>query len=139
MLSSNRLNMFLYFIAIAHIGIGISLPLLVVSGAFDSYVDYFHQITMAQLDQPSLRSEKVLIALFGPTIASWGLLFLILVHFGIKQLSRFSYAILVTAILSWAIYDSLISYWFSLNINLAINILAFSAILIPLSIIRFRR
>jgi len=135
--STKILNLFLYFMAIAHIISGISIPLLVFSGAFDSYADYFHQ-SVTSLAGASIRSEKALIALFGPTIASWGFLFLILVHHGVDKLSRFAYACLVAALLSWAIYDSLISYWFSLHMHLAINALAFAALLIPITLLRFR-
>lgn len=137
MLPTKSLNIFLYFMVIAHIVSGISIPVLVFSGAFDGYVDYFHH-NVTSLAGASIRSEKALIALFGPTIASWGFLFLILVHHGIDKLSRFAYACLVCAILSWAIYDSLISYWFSIHMHLAINALAFTALLIPITLLRFR-
>lgn len=135
--STKSLTVFLYFMALAHIVSGISLPLVVFSGAVDGYVDYFHHTTMA-VTSDAMASEKVLIALFGPTIASWGFLFLILVHRGIDKLSRFAYACLISAILSWAVYDSLISYWFSLHLHIAINALAFAALLIPLTLLRFR-
>jgi len=127
----------LQFIALCHIGVGLMLPILVSSDIFDAYLKNISHLSTL-VSEESQRANKALIALFGPTIASWGALFLILTNIGISRLSRSAFYLLLVSLLVWAVYDSLVSFLFGINVNIAINAIVFTAMLIPLLILKPR-
>ena len=127
----------LYIIALGHVVIGISIPLLVATGGFDAYVHSLNS-AIAVPSQDAVNVQKALIALFGPTIASWGILFFLVLKLGIENSSRALFALLLASILCWAIYDSMLSLYFEFYPNLYINFLASILIFIPLLVLKRR-
>jgi len=121
--------------ALAHICIGVLMPILVFIGGFDGYISAINPL-LANADYNAILTIKGLIALFGPTIASWGVLFFILVNSGLSHLSRSKYYLLLLALLTWAIYDSFISILINFTINVAINGIALILLIIPAYVLR---
>jgi hypothetical protein len=130
-----RAKFFLQLISIAHIIAGLLLPFLVNTPLFDIYNTLVYQAL--GFDTASTNPEiNFLIGLFGPTIASWGVLFLYIVTFAFRNLDQKGWWAIFLGCLAWAPYDSLLSIQKGIYVNALINLVSALAILVPLFIIR---
>ncbi len=130
-----RIKIFLQIIAIVHIVGGILLPLLVNTPLFAPYNSLMYQAL--RFEEPSQYSQiNFLVGLFGPTIASWGVLFLYVVTFAFKNLGSKGWWAIFFCCVVWAPYDSLLSIQKGVYINAIINLISALAILIPLFMAR---
>ena len=128
-------KLFLQLIAIAHIIGGILLPFLVNTSVFETYNTLLYQAL--GFDTKRVNPEiNFLIGLFGPTIASWGVLFLYVVTSAFKNMDQKGWWAIFLCCLAWAPYDSLLSIQKGIYINALINLISALAILIPLFIAR---
>ena len=101
-------------LGVAHAVGGVLLIFLVDTALLKPYLDYLAYTVSGQgIHQPGV---KVLLSLFGPTVASWGILFCLAVDYyytsGKAQIKWLSFA----AIFVWLLLDSTISgihglYW----------------------------
>jgi hypothetical protein len=134
-MSLPKLRMFLQLIAIAHIIGGILLPLLVNTRLFSTYNALVNQAlgfeTAGENDEINF-----LIGLFGPTIASWGVLFLYVVTTAFKNLDKRGWWAIFASCILWAPYDSMLSIQRGIYINALINLISALTILIPLFMAR---
>lgn len=131
----SRIKVFLQLIAITHILGGVALPFLVNTPLFMTYNTNLYQ---ALGFESNVRNPNVnfLIGLFGPTIASWGVLFLYVVMSGFKNPSKGAWWAIFFSCIVWAPYDSLLSIQQGIYINGLINLFSALAILIPIFIAR---
>lgn len=129
---------FLYFMALCHIGIGLALPILVYSGATDTYIAYLNATETTALPSAVRFAEKSLIALFGPTIASWGMLFLLIIKHDLISTSRTAFLWMTVSCLGWAAYDSVISASAGYYLHVLLNTVVLGALIIPLFMLRAR-
>ena len=135
MITISRIRVFLQLFAIAHILGGIALPFLVNTSLFASYNELLYR---ALGFESNVRNPNVnfLIVLFGPTIASWGVLFLYVVTSGFRNPNKHAWWTILFSCIVWAPYDSLLSIQQGIYINALINLVSASAILIPLFLAR---
>jgi len=128
-------KLFLQLIAIAHIIGGILLPFLVNTSLFETYNTLVYQAL--GFDATRANSEiNFLLGLFGPTIASWGVLFLYVVTSAFRNMDQKGWWAIFLCCLAWAPYDSLLSIQKGIYINALINLISALAILIPLFMAR---
>jgi hypothetical protein len=114
---------------------GILLPLLVETRLFATYNSLLSQ--RPGFDSTSQNTSiKFLIGLFGPTIASWGILFLYLVTTVFKNPDKKGWWAIFLCCLVWAPYDSLLSIRKGIYLNVWINLVSSLTILIPLFMAR---
>lgn len=130
-----RIKIFLQLIAIAHITGGLLLPFLVSTPLFAAYNSLLYEAL--GFDTTGQNTEvNFLIGLFGPTIASWGVLFLYVVSTAFKKPDKKGWWAIFLCCVAWAPYDSLLSIQKGIYINALINLVSSLAILIPLFIAR---
>jgi hypothetical protein len=130
-----RTKFFLQLIASAHIIGGVLLPFLVNTSVFATYNTSVYQAL--GFDTTGRNPEvNFLIGLFGPTIASWGVLFFYVVSSAFKNLDPKGWWAIFLCCVAWAPYDSLLSIQNGIYINALINLISAAAILTPLFLAR---
>ena len=130
-----KIKIFLQLIAIVHIVGGMLLPFLVNTPLFATYNSLLYQAL--GFDTTRQNTEiNFLIGLFGPTIASWGMLFLFVVTTVFKNPDKRGWWAIFLCCLVWAPYDSLLSIQKGIYINALINLISSLTILIPLFMAR---
>ncbi len=134
-MSLPKFRIFLQLIAIAHIVGGILLPFLVNTQLFSTYNALVNQALGFEMTGKST-DINFLIGLFGPTIASWGVLFLYVVTIAFKNLDKRGWWAIFASCILWAPYDSMLSIQRGIYINALINLISALAILIPLFMAR---
>lgn len=119
-MSAQRLDRWLSVIAMLHVIGGLALPFLLLrSAALDGLL-------------PAESADaRLAYALFGPTVASWGLLMLFLVHYGLRNGQIWAANALIAGILIWVPLDTALCYVHGWNGAVALNAAASAAILIP--------
>ena len=134
-MSLPKFRIFLQLIAIAHIVGGILLPFLVNTQLFSTYNALVNQAL--GFETTGKNSDiNFLIGLFGPTIASWGVLFLYVVTAAFKNLDKRGWWAIFASCILWAPYDSMLSIQRGIYINALINLISALMILIPLFMAR---
>ena len=130
-----QVKLFLQLIAIAHILGGFLLPILVDTFVFDTYNEIvFRALEVEGTGQHS--NITFLHGLFGPTIASWGILFLYVVTTTFEKPDKRGWWTILFACLAWAPLDGFLSMQKGIYINGLIDLVVFVAILTPLFIAR---
>ncbi|MRX27550.1 hypothetical protein [Kangiella sp. HZ709] len=119
-------------LSIIHIVGGLLLPILVFSHWSDSY---FAQIAQ-QFPDSNPESLRFLIGIFGPTLASWGLLFYFAVSKAFESLKQKDWWFLVAAILIWGVLDTSYSLYFNIQAHLYLNGFVILSLLLPLMFTR---
>ncbi|MGH8493231.1 MAG: hypothetical protein ACRERR_09025 [Moraxellaceae bacterium] len=128
-------KIFLQLYAIAHIVGGLLLPWLTDSILFTEY-NRALAASFGLNDAASLKQARFLTGLMGPTIASWGLLMLLMVSEAFaRPQAKWWWGLLLVGLL-WAPYDSFLSWQQGVYLNVAINALSFLALLVPLWLVR---
>lgn len=126
---------FLQLYALAHLVGGLLLPWMVGTALFSDYnralAEAFHVSDAATSAQ-----VRFLTGLMGPTVASWGLLFFLLVQEAFARPTRRLWWGMVLAGLLWAPYDSFLSWQNGIYLNVVINLLSLTALLVPLWLVR---
>jgi hypothetical protein len=130
-MSLSNLRKFLQLIAIAHIAGGILLPFLVNTQLFSTYNTIVHQALGLETTGKTIEIN-FLIGLFGPTIASWGVLFLYVVTTAFRNPDRRGWWTIFACCILWAPYDSILSIQREIYVNAFINLVSALTILIPL-------
>jgi len=123
-------------IAVCHIIGGLVLPWVVHSTLFQQYNI---QLSIAFHNSNSVgfkNQGEFLTGLFGPSIASWGILFAYVINISFRNRDRRGWWTMITACLTWATYDSFLSIWNGIYINAILNSFIAMAIIIPLLIVK---
>ncbi len=142
----------LFLVAWLHIIGGIALCLDWPEQLWQTYYQELYKVfnlTQGNNSNVDLIIE-MLTRLFGPTIASWGVILFALLTFSFKYSSSKTTAenyqrnknlainFIIAATLIWFILDTTISLQFSMYLHLGINLIAAFSILIPLFYLKFR-
>lgn len=129
--SISNIQRILQIIAILHIVAGLLFPWIVASHGFDAYRHHVQLVFDAE-GYGAEQQAEFLMAIFGPTIASWGVLFLYAVNSAFSRPSPQAWWFMLTACLVWAPYDSVYSLQQGVYLNAYINAVAFVAMMVPL-------
>ena len=132
------LQTWLFAVAIGHILAGFALPFIAYSSAFDYYADHIREIFWAGQFVPAEAEmfQRWIVALFGPTVASWGVLMAYLVYTGTRSNNQWPWNVLLLAVMVWAPADMLISLMHDFWLHVYIDIVAVVAIAVPALILR---
>ena len=139
-LESKFLERWLLLAALGHIVVGVAIPVFAYSTAFDFYGDLLKEAFWFSREVPPETKEfqQWMFALFGPTIASVGVLMTYLVRAGIKhrEPEPWNALLIVTAI--WAPGDIGISLLHNFWFHVQIDIVAMLVIVPPTLVLRAR-
>lgn len=114
------LDRWLTAVAVVHVAIGLALPaLLLRSDWIERWVP------------TSDADARLFLALFGPTVASWGALMFYLVQHGLRAQQRWAADALIVGVLVWAPLDAALWRAYDLPLGLALDAAGVAAILIP--------
>lgn len=119
-MNADRLDRWLSLVATTHIVAGIALPFVLLRS---DWLDAWLPLGDAE--------ARLAFALFGPTVASWGLLMLFLVQYGLRRNQAWAANALIAGILVWAPLDAAICHAWGWTGAVALDAVAAAAILIP--------
>lgn len=125
----------LQLIAVLHIIGGLLLPLIAETSLFNRYHQHLIQV-FDITDNDSSAVIQFLFGILGPTIASWGILFLFSIHTAFANPNPTSWWFIILACTIWAGYDSLLSLSYGVYLNAIFNGIVFTCILIPILLVR---
>jgi hypothetical protein len=135
-----KLESWLTFVAIAHVVLGLAVPFIAYSGAFDAYAA---QVAAAfwgggAVPPEAQAYQRWMVALFGPTVASWGVLMFFVVREGARTQAQWPWNALLIAILVWAPADIVISLMHEFWPHVVIDAIAIVGIALPALLLRMR-
>ena len=131
-LSSNHTYIFIIkLVAIVHIVLGMLLPFLAQTEIVASLLVDAMFIDIALSHEAHLQAAYI-IALFCPTVASWGILLLVLFLSFIESPSKQKWLGLIAAVLVWYIGDSIYSLINGVATAFLLNSLVAISLLMPL-------
>jgi predicted DCC family thiol-disulfide oxidoreductase YuxK len=138
--TKTRLETWLLLVAWGHIFIGLAIPLLAYSGAFAYYSGLLHQAFWPGLAMTgeTVQFQRWIVALFGPTIASVGVVMAYLVRAGAKFRERWPWNAILVSLAVWAPGDIGISLLRHFWLHVWIDAAALLAIFPPVLILRAR-
>jgi hypothetical protein len=129
----------LLLIGAGHVIAGVALPFLTDTPLFDPYLQLLQAHLGEGRDSSAAQSLlRLLVGLFGPTVASWGLLYCALLHLYRQHGLRLVKPTLYAALLLWCLLDSGLSARAGLDLNLYLNFGVALAIGIPLAFLQPR-
>ncbi|WP_043311643.1 hypothetical protein [Pseudomonas sp. ML96] len=133
----NLLYRWLLLVGLGHVALGVVLAFAAHLPITDAYFDYLYASVASQ--PPSNEYQgllRTMVGLFGPTVASWGLLFCALVVLYRQHGHRLIKPALFAALLVWCVLDSAISSYFGLMLHAYLNTLAVLSLAVPLLALR---
>jgi hypothetical protein len=136
-----HLKKWLLLVAIGHVAFGVALPFVAFSGNFDFYAAKIRYSFWNGTPVPAEAEafERWIVALFGPTIASWGVLMTCLVRAGMRTDETWPWDGLLISLLALGPADIAISlmhdYWLHVIVDLSVVFI----IAVPALMIRLRR
>jgi len=127
----------LLLVGLGHVVLGIVLALVTHLPVTRPYFDYLYASVSAS--PPPIEFQGLLrnmVGLFGPTVASWGLLFSLLVFLYRQHGHRQIKPAIFAALLVWCLLDSALSIHFGLMLHAYLNAAAALSIALPLLALR---
>ena len=118
----------LKLIALIHIIGGVLLPLVVFTPIATPYFEHL----LETFPQGDLTSMKFLIGVFGPTVASWGILFYYALGKAFLSKTEKDWWFLFSTVMIWLVFDTAFSLFFHVTAHLYINSLVALLTLLPL-------
>lgn len=132
MMTLQTAKRWLQVLAIIHIIGGLLLPVMVYTSLATPYFTHL-QSAFPDSNPESLR---FLIGVFGPTVASWGLLFFYAIGKAFESRTRKDWWILVSAILVWSVIDTSFSIAHNVFAHFYFNGIVLVLFLVPLILTR---
>lgn len=132
------LENWLLLVAAAHIAGGLALPFVAYSAIFDTYIAQL-SLTFwngAPVPAEAESFQRWIVALFGPTVAGFGVLMYFLVRAGARTQERWPWDALLIAILVWAPADIVISLLHDFWPHVVIDSIAIVSICVPVVMLR---
>ncbi len=120
----------LQWIAWVHIVAGLLLPVIVHTPVFSVYQQ--HLIKALAMTPGDTNGINFLVAILGPTVASWGILLFMAINHAFDKPTPKSWWMIIIASSVWAVYDSLLSLYYGVYWNAILNLIVFISIVIPL-------
>ncbi len=119
-MTPRKLDRWLSAMAVVHVLGGLALPFVLLhTGWLDALMPVAHP------------DGRLAYALFGPTVASWGLLMLFIVEHGLRRDQAWAANALIAGILIWVPLDTALCYVHGWTGAVILNTAATIAILIP--------
>jgi len=128
MMSISLARRWLQTLAVIHIIGGLLLPVMVYTSLATPYFTHL-QSAFPDSNPESLR---FLIGVFGPTVASWGLLFFYAIGKAFESRTRKDWWFLVSAVLIWSVIDTAFSIANNVFAHFYLNGAVLALLLIPL-------
>lgn len=125
-----HLAIWLQMIGWSHVIGGISLPWLLRSDLMSNYVAHVFQAL--QLPPEAHPAALTLMSFLGPTIASWGVLFLFMVRTTLRDKASTPMVFLCLSIIAWAPMDIWLSLQAGIYLNVWLDLLLIAAIVPPM-------
>ncbi|TJY58241.1 hypothetical protein E4T66_16220 [Sinimarinibacterium sp. CAU 1509] len=125
-MTSSKIDRWLTWLSLLHVTVGLALPLMLMRTA---WLDAW--LPLGSTD------ARLALALFGPTVASWGALMFFLVQFGLRQNQRWAADALIIGVLVWAPLDAALCWQHGWIAAVALDAAALLAILVPTVIRRW--
>jgi hypothetical protein len=134
------LQTWLLALAWLHLAVGIALPFVAYSGAFGYYSGLLQQIfwPSAAVPAETVEFQRWIVALFGPTLASVGVVMVYLVRAGIRTGETWPWTAILLALAVWAPGDIGISMMRNFRLHLWVDIAALLAMVPPAVVLRTR-
>lgn len=135
----NLIYRWLLLIGLSHVVLGVALAFAAQGTLLEPYFQYLYASVSPQ--QPPAEYQQLLrtmVGLFGPTVASWGVLFSLLLHLYREHGHGLIKPTLFAALLLWCVLDSAISAHFGLLAHAYLNAAAALSIAIPLMLLQPR-
>ena len=129
----------LLFMSGLHVVLGIALIYIAHTDYMLPYLNSLAESFAFTFTPASEKLYRVIFQLFGPTIASWGLLFSMGLIYYRNQGHGLSKFTLIFALLIWFVLDSSISAYFSIEQHIYLNSLIFVLMFIPLLLLKPKR
>jgi hypothetical protein len=125
-------------IGIGHALLGVALALGGQSSLIAAYFDYLlsHFNLHAAVGTQSRVMAQALVQLFGPTVASWGLLFCCLLYLYRRHAEALIKRCMFAALLLWLPLDCLISAQHGLYLHVYLNLGVGLLIALPLTLLK---
>lgn len=132
MMSISLAKRWLQILAMIHIIGGLLLPIMVYTPLATPYFEHLQAV----FPDSNPESLKFLIGVFGPTVASWGLLFFYAIGKAFESQTRKDWWLLVSAVLIWAVLDTAFSIANNVFAHLYLNGVVLVLFLVPLLLSR---
>lgn len=128
----------LFVVAIAHVIAGLAVPLFAYSDLFDLYGAQIAAAFWSSAPVPAAAEayQRWMVALFGPTVAAWGVLMAFLVKAGQRSGAAWPWNALLLSILAWAPADIAISLLHDFWPHVVIDCLMLLLIGVPALLLR---
>ncbi len=129
----NLLYRWLMAVGLGHTGLGVALAFAAHLPVTRPYFDYLYASVAAVPPTEEFQALlRTMVGLFGPTVASWGVLFSLLVFLYRQHGHRQIKPVIFLALLVWCVLDSAISVHFGLRLHVYLNLAATLSIALPL-------
>jgi hypothetical protein len=130
----------LLFVAALHVIGGLLVPFIAYSDAFASYAAQLGATFWngGQVPVEAERFQRWIVALFGPTVASVGVLMFFLVRAGMRTRERWPWDALLLAMLAWGPADIAISLMHGFWPHVVIDVVAIVSIVVPALYLRLQ-
>lgn len=133
----NLLYRWLLLVGLGHVVLGVVLAFTAQLPLADTYFQQLYaSFAVEPMSTPYHNLLTTMVRLFGPTVASWGLLFTLLVHLYRQHGHALIKPVLFAALLVWCVLDSGISAYYGLSLHVYLNSAAALSIALPLLLLR---
>jgi hypothetical protein len=133
----NLLYRWLLLVGLGHVALGIVLAFAAHLPITQPYFDHLYASVASTAPSAEFHTLlRTMVGLFGPTVASWGLLFCVLVQLYRQNGHRQIKPALFAALLLWCLLDSGISAYFGLWLHVYLNSAAALSIAVPLLLLQ---
>ena len=132
------LQNWLLALAWLHLAIGLAIPFIAHSALFDYYSELLQTAFWPGQSVPTetLSFQRWIVSLFGPTLASVGVVMIYLVRAGIRTNEAWPWNAILVALLVWAPSDICISLLNDFRLHVWIDATALLAIVPPVLLLR---
>ncbi len=129
----DMMEKWLLLLAYGHIVAGVAIPFVAYSTAFNYYSALLQQAFWPAQTVPgaTVEFQRWIVALFGPTIASVGVVMVFLVKAGAKNAQPWPWNAILTALAVWAPGDICISLMKDFWLHMQIDVVVLLAIVPP--------
>lgn len=136
-----KLETWLFIVALGHIVAGLALPFVAFSSGFDLYAERIRESFWggAIIPPEADAFQRWILALFGPTIASYGVLMAYLVRAGMRTNDPWPWNAILLSLLAWVPADIAISLMREFWLHVVIDLLAIVIIAVPALMLRAQK
>jgi hypothetical protein len=135
------LESWLLMVAVGHVALGLLMPFIAYSAAFDFYAAQLAAMFWEGGPVPPQAEsfQRWIVALFGPTVAAWGVLMVFLIRYGARTQEKWPWNALLVSVVVWAPADILLSLIHDFWLHVIIDAFAIMVIAVPVLMLRARK